>query len=364
MEFMQQGLMGQVEIVNHHGIQCVSKKSLRIDYSIELEIDVLTKLATLNSRHFPILVNYTSEPKLYIQYVDSLPLSLVESEMSDGQMTSLKGMILAIAAIMNEAGIVHHDLHGNNVLLKDTDVDVNRFTFPDGQNLEFRTYGMEPVLIDYGQSFDTSSRMGFGFSQYGILPDADPLVESRRVIPSLFVGEYFDEQGFFKDGIFNNVLVDYVTEPYMDLHEILDLLSCKIDLSPCSNNINEELFNDCVQSLSHVKLPSTQERLSFIKTCLNTDCKSVYRLYYETYTFLEIATLWNTCRTAVRLFNDILMKYMQKTSKLKRKMYKSCKFKTNKQVSKYLMRPIVFDRPYSVRTYNVESKTTSISIVN
>jgi hypothetical protein len=358
MDFMQQGLMGQVEIVNHHGIQCVSKKSLRVDYSIELEIDVLTKLQTLNSRHFPILVDYTSEPRLYIQYVDSLPLSLVESEMSVDQINSMKGMSLAIASIMNNEGIVHHDLHCNNVLLKDTDVDVNRYTFPDGQVLEFRTYGMEPVLIDYGQSFDKTSRIGFVFAHCGIVPDSDPLVESRRLVPSLFNAEYFDEYGFFKDGTFESVFDEY-SDPDTNVQELLELISCKIDLSLTTNLVNDSLFNECIQTLVSANLP-----LAFIKVCLDSDIQAVYKVYYETHTFLEVAKYWNTCRTAVKLFNEILTRYLQKTSKLKRKIYKSCKFKSNKQVSLHLMKPIVFDRPYSVRSYDVDSKTTSICIVH
>lgn len=363
MDHIQQGVMGQVDVVNHHGIQCVSKKPVLVDYSIELEMDVLLKLQTLNSRHFPLLIDYNleSEPTIYMQYIDSLPLSMVVSVMNTAQLTSMNGMILAIASIANEAGIVHHDLHGRNVLLKDTDVDVNRYIFPDGQVLEYKTYGMEPVLIDYGQSFDGTSRIGFGLSQSGIFPDNDCLVESRRVIPSLFSSDYFDEHGFFKDGIFHDILDEYSKQNGGKLSEMLDLLSCKINLSSCSGEMDDGLFNECIHTLQNINLPD-KERLMFIKKCLDLDLKSVYNMYYETYTLMEVAAIWNSCHTAVKLLNIVLTKYLQTSIKLKRKIYKTCRFKSNRQVAQHLMTDVVFDRPYSVRSYDVATKTTKINI--
>lgn len=55
--------------------------------------------------------------------------------------------------------IVHNDLHKDNIMLRSTDVVIDRYVFGDGQTFEYETYGYEPVIIDFGLAFTGGSKM-------------------------------------------------------------------------------------------------------------------------------------------------------------------------------------------------------------
>jgi hypothetical protein len=58
-----------------------------------------------------------------------------------------------MAALNEQYNIVHNDLHGNNIMVNETLDDVDVYIFPDGEEFAFETFGLNPVIIDFGFSF-------------------------------------------------------------------------------------------------------------------------------------------------------------------------------------------------------------------
>jgi hypothetical protein len=157
------GLYGVVTPVTWNGKKAVRKRSNGVDYTMELEYYIGKKLNKLNCPHFARVYGFLPEAdgihSLVFERIEGPTASEwydnhVNDDDFDEIMLSIDGRVLIAAAIIDEQyGIVHNDLHLNNIIMASTDADVCVYLFPDGKEYAFLTYWLVPVLIDFGLAF-------------------------------------------------------------------------------------------------------------------------------------------------------------------------------------------------------------------
>ena len=157
------GLCGVVTPVTWNGKKAVRKRSNEVDYTMELEYYIGKKLNKLNCPHFARVYGFLPEANgihsLVFERIEGPTASKwydnhVKDDDFDEIVLSIDGRVLIAAAIIDEQyGIVHNDLHLNNIIMASTGADVCVYLFPDGKEYAFLTYGLVPVLIDFGLAF-------------------------------------------------------------------------------------------------------------------------------------------------------------------------------------------------------------------
>lgn len=189
--------------------------------TIEVERDAGLLVNTLNSDHFCRFIS-ASDDHILMSYIEGVSLHKhigyrTKPDVAEELRRSLVGRVLVAAAIMNEElGVFHNDLHANNILVEKTNCDVQAYVFGDGDEFSFRTYGLNPVIIDFGLAFIASSKRMNTSPEHislGIFPhEADTTVDARRLNQNapcdLFdtIPEIDEHTGIFKDDTFPNFL--------------------------------------------------------------------------------------------------------------------------------------------------------------
>lgn len=369
---MEQGLRGCVSIVEIDGVDYVRKQSLVVDVSIELEALILNKLESLNSPHFPKLFKYElldRIPTMYMEFIDGKMLRDCD-EFTDEMIENLIGIILTAAAIMNEElGIIHNDLHARNVMLRRTNVDVDRYIFRDGRILEFKTYGYEPVIIDFGLANSNDSKMTLttAFTDIGIFPfELDYLADARRLCPDKFDRKWITKSGWFKPGTFP----DFSEKIFLALgiddsnQELIDLCTSRINLplikSKLSVNPKEAftLFHRMTEYMKiNDKLNSVTDRLLFFKTVLERKITYVKKEYGKLFTITSIRKLKCHLKYLIVSINDIVYKLSRKSVNRKLKIYSKCvndEYINTRDVAESLTSPLSISKNSIIRIYDVE----------
>lgn len=242
-----EGVCGKVVLMDINGKQYAVKQSHIIDYTLDLEYAVGKLINTLKSVHFPKIAAIDD-------YGNSLYMSVINGKSiqptDNGQ--NIAARTVAIAAIFNEEfGISHNDLHYANVLLVDTDITVQAYIYPDGEELAAYTYGKSPVIIDFGLAFPgkaTDAMLGMlDHSRIGIFPhEQDLLLDALRYITSIHsLGHKFPEsvlkiiksvKGYdFRKSWFKTMFPDFLNE--VSGHSIPVLRKYKDIIDLCFGNI-------------------------------------------------------------------------------------------------------------------------------
>lgn len=186
----EQGEYSYVKYVKYNGKPAIEKINKNFDYTMALEAQILKCLRKLSSPHFPKLYEYkynrNGDEVLYIEYIPGS--TYYKSKLTDYESKSILIRTLLAAAIMNEKLlIVHNDLHANNVVVRKTAIDVDIYTFPDGETFVIPTYCNEPVIIDFGFAYcgnccdKMKTPLIFNYYGYfGFLPDA--IGDAKRIL--------------------------------------------------------------------------------------------------------------------------------------------------------------------------------------
>ena len=140
------------------------KSSKSVDYAIESEIQALKKLQKTGVvGHFCKFYGSDRKrgiPRVFMSHVRGLTLlDAIERTDNPTKMLGCVNQTLAAIAIMNANGMVHNDLHINNVMITKTKADVVSYDFGKGKKIEIATNGYSPVIIDFGFASVKDGRM-------------------------------------------------------------------------------------------------------------------------------------------------------------------------------------------------------------
>lgn len=192
----EQGVQSKVYSCTWNNQQVIVKKSICYDFLQELELLVWSKLEFLQCVHFcPILgqlddvsdsESTSSDSDDLMQKTISEPGNIFKKIEFDNQIITLTNFMLgddlnqnlscirqtlAAICILQEHGITHYDLHTDNVLITKTCYDVHVYNI-QGSRYCVRTYGVCPVIIDFGLAVVNNTRAlaPYNFIQHGFLP--------------------------------------------------------------------------------------------------------------------------------------------------------------------------------------------------
>lgn len=371
---MRQGDQGKVILSSCNGVTCVKKTSNKFDNSIDLEVDVLKKVATLNSPHFPKLLCYDLKGKKHmmkIEYIDGP--SVFDFIDHEKIYKSLTDRTLIAAAIMNEQlGIVHNDLHSDNVMVRKTDIEIDRYVFADGETFEYETYGYEPVIIDFGMAFSTGRKMKcpIGYTHVGIFPfEMDMLSDARRIVPQEFNMSYLVKHGWFKEGTFKFLPSDIckvLQLPDCDESDnMIEIFAAQIKLPlervRCRFDTRKAYATFCdAFSVVRSQMKSPWSQYRFIKFVLEHSVPNIVKTYG-----ISTNTARRIKRTAVNLLmaiNNAVCTFADYALPKKQEVCIDLKFSSVRQVVAHRYRRLrrLATDTRRVRTYYVAERRLSI----
>jgi hypothetical protein len=192
-----QGVQGSVFKCTWKDELAVMKISNHVDFVLELEEEAWNRLKRLNCLHFceifekiPIKAGDRNYCLFYKEITnsggrnDTLANFIYEQNHHPIAIFNCVRQTLAAMIMFETFGITHYDLHADNAMITDTPYDVHVYKF--GEHIfPIRTYGLAPVIIDFGLAYIPNSRYNAscvfakdGFTTY--MPD--PLVDSRLLL--------------------------------------------------------------------------------------------------------------------------------------------------------------------------------------
>lgn len=362
----QQGFVTMRETV-------IEKKSRRVDYTIELEYAVGMLINTLNSEHFCKCEGITWKDNAPILKMEKISGDLLaELVLNSDKQCSIIGRTLSAIAIINEEfGISHNDLHTSNVMVRSTDADVQSYIFRNGEELAFETYGLSPVVIDFGLAFPGMAAKGkmkteIIFNDIGYFPyESDSLSDARRLIFTADnIPQYIKDEltckhvtpaGWFEEETFPNIIKELINSTRVNIHsDKLTLFAAHIKL-PLRFNKRCGDF-DVVLS----RLDATLS-IADIKHLLDNN-RQYLRKKFSLFRFM---TLRKQCKNVVLAINNVVCKLAIKSSKLKNELYNPLHLKSARDVARVLMenKEVKYTTGMTVSIYHVESRKTKIVVL-
>lgn len=207
------GRQGVISHVIFGGNPAVAKKSNDINFVIEFEYEILQTLEQLHSLHFvkPLTTipffNQESERLLIMQKIcydngriDTLANAVVFKKKPLRCFESCLHQTLGAILMYEQLRITHYDLHSDNVMITNTPYDIHVYITPGGKQIPIKTFGLAPVIIDFGLGFQPKSTLKTtcSFTSKGYTPFiTDPLVDCRIFLYSL-LEDFRDSQKRYK----------------------------------------------------------------------------------------------------------------------------------------------------------------------
>lgn len=174
----KQGKYGKVGTCYYKNKECVFKYSKHINYNSILEYNTMCSLSTLCSPHFckafgyeEIFLNPSKKkienpfnnshkikypiPCVFMEKIIGKSLTkMINSNITDPELfNTINQIMLAISEAQEVLKFTHYDLHSDNILITKTDISIHAYIFPDNQIYTVETYGLCPVIIDFGFSY-------------------------------------------------------------------------------------------------------------------------------------------------------------------------------------------------------------------
>jgi len=194
-----QGVQGFVEKGIWNGISVVIKTSKNVDFMIELETEILSRLTDLNSPHFCNLMGFLAiSPgdrrfKLILKEIshdglnDTLANLIFENKVNLVAMINCLTQTMCAIIQFEQLGITHYDLHADNVMINNTNFDVHVYITPENDTIAIETFGITPVIIDFGMAYLPYSKYKATnmFCSNGFTTSMnDPLIDCRLLLMS------------------------------------------------------------------------------------------------------------------------------------------------------------------------------------
>lgn len=195
-----QGIIGKCKF---NGKRAFWKISKHPDFTCESEYNTSniihnSPLTILNHfvRTYGIDKIYTS-PKdifkrtcLFMEEIKGVRLLDLINEKGEGEtvVNIIKQVLIAISAAQQLIDFTHYDLHIENILVQKTRDDIHVYVMPDDTVHVVKTYGMSPVIIDYGYCYTnqikrilpTMCNNDVGFQPY----HSNPITDATTLLSS------------------------------------------------------------------------------------------------------------------------------------------------------------------------------------
>lgn len=164
----EQGVQGYVSRCKWDGKDAIMKMSNHTDFVLDLEYEAWTRLRELNCIHFcDILAREIdargNTTRIYFHEIkydgenDSLGNLIYKKTQHPIGIFNCVRQTLAAIMLFEKLGITHYDLHADNVMITDTPYDVHVYEIDDVL-IPIRTFGITPVVIDFGLSYIPNSK--------------------------------------------------------------------------------------------------------------------------------------------------------------------------------------------------------------
>jgi hypothetical protein len=191
-----QGVQGTVKksLWLHDGetVPVITKSSKNIDFILELESAVWTKLNYKECIHFCPIYKTDSERIIMKEITHLQDGKFIQNTLGNAvyyfyfEPRALYNCILQSMysiGIFHQSKITHYDLHSDNIMIGNTPYDVHVYG-----NEPVQTFGIVPVIIDFGMAYCEGYRFcsTIEFNSSGFTPYMfDPLVDARLLLMTL-----------------------------------------------------------------------------------------------------------------------------------------------------------------------------------
>lgn len=368
------GKQGKVTLVTRNGELVVEKKSLHLNYTLELEYKIGKVLNGLNSDHFckyyslnsDSNLSNSSSKKLYMEWISGTTLHLTET--TDDEHISLIGRTLVMDAVLNEElNISHNDLHACNVLIKPCNVDVCVYIFPDGEELSTYSYNKSPVIIDFGMSFPgiacNTMMTPIYHTDMGCFPhESDKFTDvrrllftSRNILPDVkaMINDYYlSKYGWFERYTFPDLLGEIYRELDINGSDSFDTLislfitHIRLPLRKIKNTINLKTALDALEYTLD---------LNDVKNILDGNIKYLKKRYTSKY----IKKLRIQCKTIILALNNFIFHEVNSMALMKKQFYDSSTLRGSRDIARILLsNKIKYNCKTTISVYDVKNRKT------
>ena len=183
----EEGAMGVIDLKGNDAI----KTATSVNMTIAHEKSILRKISKFSRPHYVSIRDNNDKDdddslrmkRVFPAVKNMEELSVIDSKAAENCMRQL---ILAVAGLHEKCGVVHNDLHVDNIMVERTDADYHVYFFDDGRQYVVPTGGYCPVIIDFGLAVARSQTKLSGCFYYmsdGIFPfDANPIDDAIELI--------------------------------------------------------------------------------------------------------------------------------------------------------------------------------------
>lgn len=354
---------GQYGFVTYND-NVVEKRPQYTDYTIELEHAIGTELNDLNSEHFPRYYGMSWENNSPVLRMERIfGQMLADIKLTEQEQHSVLGRVLAAISIVNEElDVSHNDLHMNNIIVRDSDADVQAYIFRDGEEFAAKTYGMSPVVIDFGLAFPGKTcktmKTVIKFTELGFFPhEIDKLSDPRRLLFSpgarnipFKVKQAVTCKNLAPLGWFEHTFSDMLN----DLKSTAKISGCRVSLFAAHIRLPLRAIKhrESIES-AFAKLDASLTSLD-IKNLLDNNRKYLR----PRFSVRRIRKLRRQCKNVVLAMNNIVCKIAAELTEQKKKLYEPLHVSCSRDVARMLMTKVEYSVGMKVCIYRVDQRTS------
>lgn len=381
----KKGEQGTLKWIVENGVTFAEKTSQYIDYTIEMETDIGVLLNTLHSDHF---CHYYVDASKHDKSVSTLKMdkiegnTLFETELNQYERQSIVGRTLTIMSIVTELfDISHNDLHSSNVMVKNTEVDVQGYIFPDGEEMAAPTFGWSPVIIDFGLAFSGHSsrkmKSSINHSEIGFFPhERDEFADARRLLSSiqdmpddivkLLINDVeYKPCGWFVEKTFPDIMAEIYKHigdsPIIGTDE-LSLFAAHISLPLRRVSCHDFKTGKPIDLGAILTKLDSYCLTPFELKCALDNNVSALRPQFTKHHIREIRRLANK---VVLALNNIILDVATEASMKKAKLYEKIPVGRARDIARMMMdAPVVYWAGMRVSVYCVAKRTTRVVVIS
>ena len=150
-----QGSQGVVGYCTYDHIPCVYKRSKEVNCLIQHEWNIMQSVKDIP--HFCRGIDITNVDQQDYLIMNSYRNKSLGDFIHMRKSSQIKSLFLQTLAALQLArqknNFTHYDMHPDNILFKSTPYEYHEYVFEDHTSHFIRTYGIEPVIIDFGHAY-------------------------------------------------------------------------------------------------------------------------------------------------------------------------------------------------------------------
>jgi serine/threonine protein kinase len=405
---MSSGSQGYVKYIQYNKHQAVKKWSKTVDYTIELEALVLKRIKSLKSPNYAEFLKLKPHPRssrlitkrvLGTSLNDAIHVGLVKSLSNASCLLANAAYITLCAAklLTDTMGIVHNDLHTSNVLLTKTDCDAFAYKFNDDTIFAFKTFGICPVIIDFGYAYVAGEKMlapanfthiGYSVHNFDALADARILLwkmadkfqkysgKSDRVAKQFIkttrrlFGPLNLKNGWFRDYTFTDITEELIEltmakpraysnafDVNEEIDEIINIFLAQLSFEECTDcplkdeTVFCDAFHELAQNLSTYNLfyrVGLVKQLELVKNLYALPLNVLVKKYDE-----NIVAHVENAKKTIEAMKIHVHKFLSMVDDEKEKAYDKLSVRDTLQVLKAMpIEPIVYEKGMKIKLFD------------